>query len=127
MRKIKVLYLSGTLLAVFLVIFIYSQILDTATSAAPKVEHSSVKTDQRSLISFKIYNEEDQDSNYTYTIFLDDRRLTKENPVLVKAGKEFLYSMEIPSDKGGSKANVLIYRGVGEEKTLIDNKTYYLK
>ncbi len=129
MKKITVLYFSGILLAVVLVVFIYSQVLDTTTTAAtPRVEHSSVKTDQKAIISFKIYNDGDRDLNYTYTISLNDEKHSKENPVLVKPGKKFMYSMEILSSKlGEGKANVLIYRGAGEGKTLIDNKTYYLK
>lgn len=122
MERIRILYLSGIILVGALTIFIYSQILNPAASQAPDVEHYTVLLDEKSLIGFKIHNKAG-DWNYTFAIFLNDSKLTGDSPVFIRANQTFQYSMELPNQTEG-RINVLIYRG--REKTLIENKTYYL-
>lgn len=126
--RLRILYFTGILSVVVLLIFIYTQFMDTTTGVAPRIEHSSVNTGEKSILKFKIFNNEEQDINYTYAITLNDKELTGDALVLVRANGTFQYSIQIPPEKvGDGRANVLIYRDVGEGKMLIDNKTYFIR
>ncbi len=126
--KLRLLYFTGILSVVVLLIFIYSQVMSIATIDPPRVEHSLFKSGEKSTLRFRINNPGELDSNYTYSIILGGRDITGDAQVLIRANGTFRYGMEVPQREGwDGRANVLIYRGTGEGKMLIDNKTYYLR
>ncbi len=127
-HRLRILYFSGILSVVVLLIFIYSQVMSIASVDPPGVEHSLFKSGEKSTLKFRINNPGEQDFNYTYSIILGGRDITGNAEVLIRANGTFQYSIEIPPERAGDgRANTLIYRGTGEGKMLIDNKTYYLR